>query len=240
LVLRAGGSVDEIECTGTILGILPDPELIDVEVELAPGDTLVLYSDGVTDEHVVGGEEFGLDRLAALLRANTGRTASEIATEIVSAVEGFRAEDPQDDITVLALRVRPFGRVLERMLRSEPSSVPDARQALEELRFRVSKRVLDDVRLLVSELVTNSVRHAGAGPGELIALRVDIEEGHVRVEVADQGPGFDPERAEASAVELEGLPGGWGLRLVEQVATRWGVDRDDRESRVWFELARDE
>ncbi|MEX2274636.1 MAG: SpoIIE family protein phosphatase [Actinomycetota bacterium] len=240
LVLRHGGEVDEIECTGTILGILPDPELVDVDVELSPGDTLVLYSDGVTDEHAVGGEEFGQGRLEELLRASVGRTAGEIATQIVSAVEGFRSEDPQDDITVLALRVRPFGRVLERVLRAEPSSVPEARHAMEELRFRVSKGVLDDVRLLVSELVTNSVRHSGAGRGELIALRVDIEEAHVRVEVADHGVGFDPVRAEASAVELEGLPGGWGLRLVEQVADRWGVERDDAEVCVWFELAREE
>jgi serine phosphatase RsbU (regulator of sigma subunit)/anti-sigma regulatory factor (Ser/Thr protein kinase) len=239
LVLRADGRVEEISCIGTVLGILPDPELDEVDAELEPGDTLVLYSDGVTDEHVPGGEEFGFARLEAVLRDHAGRTASEIAQAIVEAVESFAVGDPEDDLTVLALRVRPYGRILERSFAAEPSSVPEARNALEELRFRVSKDVLDDARLLVSELVTNSVRHAGLTRGDHVALRVDLEPEHVRIEVADPGAGFELADARAYAAEREGLPGGWGLRLVEEVADRWGVERDDPGARVWFELARE-
>ena len=90
-----------------------------------------------------------------------------------------------------------------------------------------------DVQLLVSELVTNGVRHAGLRPGERLRVSVALVEDRVRVEVADPGPGFehgplapDPTR-----------PGGWGLRLVEELAQRWGVERDG-ETIVWFEVAR--
>ncbi|MEX2439460.1 MAG: SpoIIE family protein phosphatase [Actinomycetota bacterium] len=239
LVLHTDGSVEELVCTGTVLGILPEIDLDEIDLDLSPGDTLVLYSDGVTDEHIEGGEEFGPERLEALLAAHAGMTAAEIAAAIVEAVQRFSEGDPEDDVTVLVLRVRPYGRIFERLLPPEPLSVPEARNALEELRFRIPKAVLDDVRLLVSELVTNSVRHAGLDRGDRIALRLDLEESRVRVEVADQGTGFDLERAREFAAEREGLPGGWGLRLVEQVADTWGVDRGEEEMRVWFEISRE-
>jgi two-component sensor histidine kinase len=86
------------------------------------------------------------------------------------------------------------------------------------------------VRLLVSELVTNSVKHAGAGPDQFIEVELTSSSRGVRVEVADRGPGFDPSGARRE-------PGGFGLLLVEQIADRWGVDFDNG-SRVWFEIDR--
>jgi len=80
--------------------------------------------------------------------------------------------------------------------------------------------------------VTNSVTHAGlAGSGQ-IGLTASAAERLVRVEVTDPGPGFDPtQRPEPSDA------GGWGLRLVDSMADRWGVDRA-HGVRVWFELDR--
>ena len=89
-----------------------------------------------------------------------------------------------------------------------------------------------DVRLLVSELVTNSVQHASVGADDSIMLTVKISGELVRVEVRDGGPGF-----EQPEVELQPeRDTGWGLFLVEQIADSWGVDRGERA--VWFEIAR--
>jgi anti-sigma regulatory factor (Ser/Thr protein kinase) len=85
--------------------------------------------------------------------------------------------------------------------------------------------------LLVSELVSNAVLHSDAPPASGIVLRAHLlEEDAVRVEVIDCGSGFtatprDPARPH----------GGYGLYLLEQEATRWGVDREGG-TRVWFEL----
>jgi anti-sigma regulatory factor (Ser/Thr protein kinase) len=86
--------------------------------------------------------------------------------------------------------------------------------------------------LLVSELVTNAVRHGGAGDEDLIELELRAVDGGVGVTVSDPGPGFSPEERDAPLDE----PGGWGLVLVDQMAERWGVVHDER-TRVWFELA---
>ena len=92
---------------------------------------------------------------------------------------------------------------------------------------------LEDVGLLTSEVVTNSVRHAGLAPGDTIGLAVDVSERRIRVEVADDGPGFDPLDLPESSPE--GV-GGWGLRIVNQLSDRWGVIRDE-PNHVWFEVS---
>ena len=110
-----------------------------------------------------------------------------------------------------------------------PNSVPAARHCLDGLAARLDERQLENLRLLVSEVVSNSVRHGdGAGP---IELRITIERSGVRVEVEDPGPGFRP-TPETGPVERNE---GWGLLLVERLADRWGVVASG-STLVWFEL----
>jgi anti-sigma regulatory factor (Ser/Thr protein kinase) len=107
-----------------------------------------------------------------------------------------------------------------------------ARALVAGLRERVPEDVLDDLILLVSEVVTNCVRHAGLGSGDAIRLQVKATPSSVRLDVVDRGKGFDmPEVVEHDILE----PGGWGLYIVDQLADRWGVERR-HGSRVWFEL----
>jgi anti-sigma regulatory factor (Ser/Thr protein kinase) len=107
-----------------------------------------------------------------------------------------------------------------------------ARRALEGLKPVLGDHVYEETSLLVSELVTNSVRHAMLPPDDVIRLRVRTEDDYVHVDVVDPGPGFDPK-----AMEPPGSPeSGWGLQLLNRLATRWGVRRND-DTTVWFELA---
>jgi len=108
-----------------------------------------------------------------------------------------------------------------------------ARALVAGLREQVPDDVLDDVILLVSEVVTNCVRHAGLGSGEAIRLRVKATGSSIRLDVMDRGRGFDIP-PEVSAHDPRD-PGGWGLYIVDQLADRWGVERGGG-SRVWFEI----
>jgi len=84
----------------------------------------------------------------------------------------------------------------------------------------------------VSELVTNSVQHAQVGAEDSIVLALDIDDEDVRVEVRDDGPGFEP----PATPPPDDADAGWGLFLVEQLADSWGVADDGKG--VWFQIAR--
>jgi anti-sigma regulatory factor (Ser/Thr protein kinase) len=90
-----------------------------------------------------------------------------------------------------------------------------------------------NLMLLTCELVNNCVLHGQAGEQDVIEIEVRSTGTGVRAEVSDPGPGFVPSGRDKDLDE----PGGWGLVLVERIAKRWGVERDDRTC-VWFELAR--
>jgi anti-sigma regulatory factor (Ser/Thr protein kinase) len=99
------------------------------------------------------------------------------------------------------------------------------------LRADLDAPLLETMRLLVTELVTNSVRHTDA---ESLTLRVAIGRTAVLTEVTDDGPPFEPGTIEDSGSDDTG----WGLFLVQRLAHTWGVTQDGGTKRVWFELRR--
>lgn len=122
---------------------------------------------------------------------------------------------------------------LRMRLGTGPEAPVQARTALSKLRSDLDPPLLETLRLLVTELVSNSVRHASA---DTLVLRVAVGESTVLTEVSDDGPGFD-----AGTAGRAGDPDtGWGLLLVQRLAQSWGVSHDDDGpvNRVWFELRR--
>jgi anti-sigma regulatory factor (Ser/Thr protein kinase) len=111
-----------------------------------------------------------------------------------------------------------------------PYAVTAARLALADLDSTLDPSTSFDIRLLVSELVTNSVQHAQVSAEDSIKLHVDVGGETVRVEVSDNGPGFEP----VDPVPDAATDSGWGLFLVNQLADRWGVDSEG--CCVWFEI----
>jgi len=124
---------------------------------------------------------------------------------------------------------------LQVSFRGGPHAAPAARRALGALRAPLGPDLFDDVSLLVSELVTNSVRHGEVGPDGQIELNVDVGDDRVRVEVDDRGLGFDARTAPRMDSDRGG---GFGLYLVDHLADRWQTERHDGATRVWFELSR--
>jgi anti-sigma regulatory factor (Ser/Thr protein kinase) len=120
---------------------------------------------------------------------------------------------------------------IERRLSVTPEAAAEARHALADVALEDGRE--RDVRLLVSELVTNAVRHADLEAGDVILLVIDVGDRMLRVEVHDPGGGFVP----TAPAPDPARPSGWGLYLVAELADRWGVDSDER-TLVWFELDR--
>jgi serine/threonine-protein kinase RsbW len=106
-----------------------------------------------------------------------------------------------------------------------------ARRALTELRPALGDDVVEPATLLVSELVTNSVRHADVGDDDVIDVRIEATERRLRVEVDDPGPGFCWPRTRRDPAS----EGGFGMVLVRELASGWGVE-PGVPTRVWFQL----
>jgi anti-sigma regulatory factor (Ser/Thr protein kinase) len=110
-----------------------------------------------------------------------------------------------------------------------------ARRVVDELDVEMDDRRMDEVMLLVTELVTNCVRHAGAGEDTPITVSLELTATTVHVAVSNPGVAFDP--PDPVTVPDGSAESGRGLMLVDRLAHSWGID-DVHEARVWFEVSR--
>ena len=104
LLLRQTGSLERLDSTCTVLGLFPDWECSMTECALRSGDTLVLYTDGVTESFNHYEEEFGEERLLALLHQHQALPAQDLATAIVHEVQSFSSNRQHDDITLIVAK----------------------------------------------------------------------------------------------------------------------------------------
>lgn len=105
LLLRANGEVELLGTTGLPVGLFPKRDFDVAAFALRAGDTLLLYSDGVSEANDVAQNEFGLERLTAVLRESAAKPCPAILDDIIAAIDAFAGEAPQfDDITLLVLK----------------------------------------------------------------------------------------------------------------------------------------
>ena len=169
----------------------------------------------------------------------SGPSSEPVAAGRVVADERGSAEKASLTVTPLERPIRrPIrphevgaGIHIDRRLAPGATSVTEARAALRPLERAVDPNTFETLRLLVSEVVTNSVRHGTNESSDDIELSVDASRERIRVEVSDAGPGFNPAAREQDADQGSG----WGLHLVELLSDRWGTGLNGR-MRVWFEL----
>ena len=225
---------------GPILGAVEAAQWRPETVELAPDDVFVLYTDGVLDSVLPGGERFGEARLRRLAE-RAGTDVKALAARLGEELGGLRR---RDDVAMLAIRCpgtpallargtfdNDAEQLLELSLPGGPAAPSTARRALVvALGGRLSERAESDALIVLSELVTNAIRHGGA-PDERneVAVHAALRDSVLRLEVTDPGPGFEP------GGHGPRPDGGYGLHLLDRLATSWGVTGGDPVT-VWAEL----
>lgn len=105
MLVRASGEQLRLEQGGALLGVFPDWVYQQGEVTLAPGDRLVLFSDGISEAENAAGDPFADDRLLSMITANRTLDATALRKKIVSAVSDFSAGSLQDDATLLVIAI---------------------------------------------------------------------------------------------------------------------------------------
>jgi phosphoserine phosphatase RsbU/P len=106
LLVHADGRVERLAEAGVVMGIFPDATYSTASRPLAPGDRLLFFTDGITEAHDAGGEEFGEDRLAAAALAARTRSADALKHHLVETVDAFTGGTFDDDATLLTIEVR--------------------------------------------------------------------------------------------------------------------------------------
>ncbi|GAA0574378.1 hypothetical protein GCM10010172_68760 [Paractinoplanes ferrugineus] len=195
-------------------------------VRLEPGDSILLFSDGVVERRGRALND-GLDALVAVAAGAPSGDPRNLCAIATAAVPG----PTDDDVAVLAVeRAVALSRSDTMLVAAEPTGPSRVRQWMgTRLReWSVPEQVIGSAILCTSELTTNALLHAGT-PAQ---VHIDLNAERLLVSVADTGTRGSVIRAHTDAMSSRGR----GLSLIEELSDSWGTDPSVRGSTVWFEL----
>jgi anti-sigma regulatory factor (Ser/Thr protein kinase) len=243
--------VTELRATGMPLGLLPGMDYEEKEATLAPGDTVLLHSDGLAEAHGPDREMFGFPRVAALVgEAPDGEALIDRLLKELQAFTGAGWEQ-EDDITLVTLERRPArsagggsGRRGERVLAAfeVPSEPGNERLAIDGVAEAVAGLGLAGPRLerlktAVGEAAMNAIEHGNDNRPELaVGVEVVAGEDDLKVRITDQGGARPIPEVETPDLEakLAGLqtPRGWGLFLIENMVDELHTTADEHHHTI--------
>jgi len=216
---------------GAAIGIDPSAEYSAMHTVIAPGDTLLLFTDGVTEAWTADGAQFGTERLVTVLSEATDGSSDALLRHVVDTVATSARAD--DDLTVLALSWSPRGVTWHKsdlamhwLMEPQISTVGVA-AAQQWLRSILAARAvaadrINDAELIAEELLTNVVRSLDARGGDSrMSLDCELTQTQIVMTVRDDGPPFDPLALATPNLDdniADRAIGGLGVALVRQLA----------------------
>ncbi len=223
--------IQALEATGLPVGIFPDETYSEHNIAMRPGDVLLIYSDGVTDATNSAEEQFGLDRLNAIICQTGALSAPEITAEIVSQVQAFSGgQEQDDDISILVIKALPRQIIYE-----APGTLENMDGLIATIRENAAIYGPDfayEIELASSEAITNIVEHAYRTKSGPIRMEIQLEAEAISLDFYDQGGTFayDPSAAPNPEDLLEG---GYGLSIMTQVFDEVIYEPDEQNGNHW-------
>jgi serine phosphatase RsbU (regulator of sigma subunit)/anti-sigma regulatory factor (Ser/Thr protein kinase) len=252
----SSGEVEELRATGMPLGLLDGMVYEENETVLAPGDTVLLHSDGVAEAHGEDREMFGFPRLAAMVAKD--ESGADLIDDVLAHLSTFvgPTAEQEDDITLVTVQRtgNGYGSAedepvfqgeaitvgAERLLAEFqlPSNPGNEREAMDRVvvaaqPLGLAPAQMDRLKTAVSEATMNAIEHGNGNDASLpVTIQLLERTGAVAVRITDCGPGptsdAEPEEPDLEA-KLEGLqtPRGWGLFLIKNMVDELHVSGDD-------------
>lgn len=251
---RSQGEVTELKATGMPLGLMPDMRYEENQVQLAPGDTVLLQSDGLAEAHNARREMFGFPRVKQLMSEH--RQGADLIGSLVAALENFTVDgwEHEDDVTLVAIECAQHtpadaAKSVAASRRSElqtafsvPSQPGNERLAIEQVLQAVgdlglSPDRLEKLKTAVGEATMNAMEHGNQyRHDQPVEIRVRAADRTLSVYITDQGGGQsipEPDIPDLEA-KLEGKqsPRGWGLFLIKNMVDDLRVTTDEHHHTV--------
>ncbi len=238
LLLRADGTAQWVKAApGLVLGIASEFAYATFRWQLEPGETLLLYTDGLTEAMNAVGECFGAAQLLAVGCASSHDSPLQLIQRLISAVaDHVGSAEQSDDLTLLAVERLPTvtetGIHLRLLAELEclPELLEPIRQAAE--RAGLAEAQVGRLELAVEEALVNVCHYAYADrtePGP-VHCRIAVQPQGLLVEIADEGTPFDPLARPDPDTTLEldqREPGGLGIFLIKQLVSEVSYRRDE-------------
>lgn len=248
---RHQDGVEEMRATGMPLGLMPGMSYEEKEIQLAPGDTVLFYSDGLAEAHDPSGEMFGFPRVQACLDHHPGGAA--LVEHLLDELGSFTGPEweQEDDVTLVTLQYekptaeevsnanREWQTIAELSLPSAPGNERDAIEyvATQVASLDLTEAQLEKLKTAVGETTMNAMEHGNQYEEKTpVNIAVLASPAAVAVRITDQGGG--PIAAEAVAPDLEAKlagvqsPRGWGLFLIQNMVDEMNVQHDDTHHTV--------
>ena len=241
--VSGASGVRELRAKGMPLGLMANMTYDEQETVLAPGESLLLHSDGIAEAHDPQRAMFGFPRMRAIAGRVPGGQA--LIDELLRDLAGFTgsAWEQEDDITLVTL-VRAAGDAPGSVLDEFelPSVSGNERQAMERVAKAVRvvglpPRRLERLKTAVAEATMNAIEHGNQGRAEVpVKIAVSTGDSVLVVRITDQGGGREIPEATAPDLEakLAGLqkPRGWGLFLIKNMVDDVRVTSDEKHHTV--------
>jgi sigma-B regulation protein RsbU (phosphoserine phosphatase) len=237
-VKRADGSLLRLDkLHGPVIGAMEGLPYGEDSVTMRPGDTLFLYTDGVTEAMDPPGDLYGEDRLCEILEEPDHTTVEDLVEASAADVWRFQAEAEQaDDVTILAVQYHPAAAALavfEMAIAPDLQEIDRVNAAVDD--FASENTLEDDLRrslkLAVDELLNNAISYGTpAEHDHKLSVRLERSESHLTLTFRDNGTPFNPLELEAPDTEapIESREiGGLGIHLVRALADDIRYARDD-------------
>jgi anti-sigma regulatory factor (Ser/Thr protein kinase) len=241
--VHTANGVTELRARGMPLGLMPGMQYEEKEAVLAPGESILLHSDGLAEAHNAQREMFGFPRLKQMVAEHAG--GQKLIDELLTALDRFTPAgwEQEDDITLVTLSRSPGVSDEEVLCDFMVESVPgNERQVMDRVADAVQGMGLapnrvERLKTAVAEAAMNAIEHGNEGQRELlVAVRVAVAEGDLIVRITDQGGGAEIPEAETPDLDakLAGLqkPRGWGLFLIKNMVDDLRVHTDERHHTV--------
>jgi serine phosphatase RsbU (regulator of sigma subunit)/anti-sigma regulatory factor (Ser/Thr protein kinase) len=236
-IVHHAGDVSELRATGMPLGLMPGMDYEEKEATLAPGSSVLLYSDGLTEAHDPGREMFGTPRVRERLAA--GRVPEALIADLVEQLDRFTGTEAEqeDDITLVALeRTAGAGELTPVLGFSLPSVEGNEREALRRVAevaaaAGVEGERLERLKTAVAEATMNAMEHGNRyDPALTVEIAVATSDTELSVRITDHGGGREIPHAVTPDLEakLEGRqsPRGWGLYLIQNMVDEVRTEAD--------------